>query len=110
MRTPARHVTLTDAERGKAVGIQLVRGLTATILGAMLVAGCGRSYSLECGPLDRRPCEARATEIVSIVSREFAPGQVSSIVILDIAGHATVLLGDGTRLDVVGGQAREQMT
>lgn len=75
----------------------------------MLVLGLGGPYSLDCGPLDPRSCDDRAREIVSIVSREFPQSRVSSIVMIDIAGHATVLLRDGRRLDVVEGRVTEQM-
>lgn len=88
---------------------KLVGAVMAAVLASILVLGFGGSYSLDCGPLDRRGCEDRAREIVAIVSRQFAHSGVSSIVIVDITGHATVLLRDGMRLDVVGGQATEQM-
>jgi hypothetical protein len=65
---------------------------------ALLVASCMRSYSLDCGPLNAKACDERATVIESVVSREFVGRRVASIVILNPEGHAQVILDDGTKL------------
>lgn len=64
----------------------------------LLLASYGRSYSLDCGPLDRADCEEWATEMVSVVTREFPDRGVTSIVIWNAAGHAQVLLDDRTEV------------
>jgi hypothetical protein len=74
----------------------------------MLVASCERSYSLDCGPLDPKACDDRATEIVSVISREFAGRGVPSIVILNAIGHAHVVLNDGTKVGFGERQAAHQ--
>lgn len=88
---------------------RLVGLAAAAVLVLIVVVRFGGAYSLECGPLTRTSCEDRAQEIVSVVAQEFARSPVASIVILDVTGHATVLLRNGTRLDVIGDRATEQM-
>jgi hypothetical protein len=72
-----------------------MRKITGLVCAMLLLASCGRSYSLDCGPLDHAACEERATEIVSVISRNFPGRTVRSIVIENAAGHAQVVLDDG---------------
>jgi hypothetical protein len=88
---------------------RLLGAATVAILASIVVLGFGGSYTLDCGPLDRTSCEQRAGEVVAIVSREFEGSRISSIVIIDDSGHATVVLRGGMRIDVIGQMASEQM-
>ena len=72
-----------------------MRRLVGLVCGMLLLASCGPSYSLDCGPLDRAACEERATEILSVISVNFPGRTVRSIVIENEAGHAQVVLDDG---------------
>jgi hypothetical protein len=65
---------------------------------ALLISACGPTYSLDCGPLARPACVARAQQIVSIIKRNFPDRTVSSIRIDNRAGEALVILDDGSEV------------
>ncbi len=75
-----------------------MRLILGFLCAALMLTSCGHPYSLDCGPLDRAACEERATQIVSTVMKAFPSHSVSSIVIVNAAGHAKVLLDDGTEV------------
>ncbi len=82
----------------RPLGHPSLHGTALLLVAISVVTSCGRSYSLDCGPLDRATCEREAAEIVSVVTR-YNPGRpVSSIVFTNAEGHAVVMLDDGTEI------------
>ena len=45
----------------------------------LLLASCGRPYSVDCGPLDPTTCLERADEIVSAIAERFPDRDIRSI-------------------------------
>jgi hypothetical protein len=68
------------------------------LFGALLLTSCGPNYSLDCGPLGHTACAQRATQIVSVLKRNFPGRAVSRIVIQNLQGDAQVILDDGTEV------------
>jgi hypothetical protein len=88
-----------------------VRRASLTIGAALLVAGCGnffpnpdnvvlpsgiREYEVDCGPVPRGECEARARRLVEQKRIEQPAARITKIRLDDDAGSYTITYADGS--------------